>query len=224
MHVEHMIKGLFWRYTDTDTISNWTELLWQSKKRTFTVPTIHERRLPLPAPESPSSPRLAIPTKKTLPSSATIRAWALSWPVATCTILGDLVMGSSAHFPGAGPPCLMPSDAALPEYRTWVGKQNHLRSTGNSGWVKKETSKKNELQRFCGTWEYSMCQCTHVHTIHMCAHTHTCLYTHTQTTHKADSYIMQHSKRYSFTQYWWQTFQPLEKDFTVWFCEQLLSD
>ena len=160
-----------------------TELLWQSKKRTVTVPIIHERWLPLPAPESPSSPRLAIPTKKTLPSSATIRAWALSWPVATCTILGDLVMGSSAHFPGAGPPCLMPSDAALPEYRTWVGKQNYLRSTGNSGWVKKETSKKNELQRFCGTWEYSMCQCTHVHTIHMRAHTHThhihaCPHTH----------------------------------------------
>lgn len=58
--------------------------------------------------DSPSSPLLADPVKKTLPSSATKRAWEPSWPTENCKILGDFVMGSSTHFPANGPPCLMP--------------------------------------------------------------------------------------------------------------------
>lgn len=58
--------------------------------------------------DSPSSPLLAEPVKKILPSSATSKACEPSCPTENWMIFGDLVIGSSTHFPAEGPPCLIP--------------------------------------------------------------------------------------------------------------------
>jgi len=47
--------------------------------------------------ESPSSPRLAAPTKNTLPSSATSRQCCPSWPTLQWTMRGDLTTVNSLH-------------------------------------------------------------------------------------------------------------------------------
>lgn len=100
-------------YKQINNISVKTKLSLWSLARILFIYSSQDFKL-LPDPESPSSPRLAVPTKKTLPSSAANNACMPSCPVATCTIFGDLVIGSSAHFPGPGPPCLIPTADDLP--------------------------------------------------------------------------------------------------------------
>ena len=102
--------------------SDWTPLSRTTGEHTTTVPITLKKKnnknniiFYSPILLSPSSPRRGVPTKNTLPSSETRSACWLSWPVTTWTILGDFVMGNSAHFPAVGPPCLIPKACDLPQ-------------------------------------------------------------------------------------------------------------
>lgn len=112
----------------------------------FLLIYLTNNKLYQPPLASPSSPLRAVPTKYTLPSSATISACRPSWPRAMWTIFGDFVMVSSAHLPWAWPDCLIPREAALPWYRTCISIIQNAKKTFQCKTLKKKSLKCSHLQ------------------------------------------------------------------------------